>query len=75
LLLHAIVHPADIQDHDGGILLLGTMFGLHRCLTKLFADAAYLRGELADRRGRNESTSLMWRQKRDKNFVSSQKCP
>jgi transposase len=41
LLLHAIVHPADIQDRDGGILLLGTMFGLHPCLTKLFADAAY----------------------------------
>ena len=27
LLLHAIVHPADIQDHDGGILLLSTLFG------------------------------------------------
>src|SRR5262249_21441952 len=24
LLLHAIVHPADIQDRDGGILLLAT---------------------------------------------------
>src|SRR6202521_6183041 len=41
LLLHAIVHPADIQDRDGGILLLGTMFGLHPFLKKLFADAAY----------------------------------
>ena len=28
LLLHAIVHPADIQDRDGGILLLSTLFGL-----------------------------------------------
>ena len=25
LLLHAIVHPADIQDRDGGILLLSTL--------------------------------------------------
>jgi hypothetical protein len=25
-LLHAIVHPADIQDRDGGILLLATLF-------------------------------------------------
>ena len=25
LLLHAIVHPADIQDRDGGILLLATL--------------------------------------------------
>ena len=41
MLLHAIVHPADIQDRDGGILLLATMFGLHPFLTKLFADAAY----------------------------------
>ena len=27
LLLHAIVHAADIQDRDGGVLL-GTLFGL-----------------------------------------------
>jgi hypothetical protein len=25
LLLHAIVHPADIQDREGGILLLATL--------------------------------------------------
>jgi transposase len=41
LLLHAIVHPADIQDRDGGIMLLATMFGMHPFLKKLFADAAY----------------------------------
>jgi transposase len=41
LLLHAIVHPADIQDRDGGILLLASLFGMHPFLTKLFADAAY----------------------------------
>jgi putative transposase len=40
-LLHAIVHAADIQDRDGGIMLLATMFGLHPFLKKLFADAAY----------------------------------
>ena len=27
LLLHAIVHPADIQDRDGGVLVLSTLFG------------------------------------------------
>jgi hypothetical protein len=26
LLLHAIVHPADIQDRDGGILVMATLF-------------------------------------------------
>jgi hypothetical protein len=37
-LLHAIVHPADIQDRDGGILLLATLFGMYPFLQKLFAD-------------------------------------
>jgi transposase len=41
LLLHAIVHSADVQDRDGGIMLLATMFGMHPFLRKLFADAAY----------------------------------
>jgi transposase len=41
LLLHAIVHPADIQDRDGGILLLATLCGMYPFLKKLFADAAY----------------------------------
>src|SRR5271169_5558866 len=29
LLLHAVVHPADVQDRDGGALLLSTLFGLY----------------------------------------------
>jgi putative transposase len=41
LLLHAIVHPADIQDRDGGILVLATLFGQFPFLLKLFADSAY----------------------------------
>jgi len=40
-LLHAIVHPADIQDRDGGKLVLATLFGLHPFLRKLFADGGY----------------------------------
>ena len=40
-MLHAIVHGANIQDRDGGIMLLATMFGMHPFLKKLFADAAY----------------------------------
>ena len=27
--MKAIVHPADIQDRDGGLLLLSTLFGLY----------------------------------------------
>lgn len=41
MLLHAIIHSADIQDRDGGILLLSTLFGAFPFLQKLFADGAY----------------------------------
>ena len=40
-MLHAIVHPADIQDRNGGILLLATLFGMYPFLKKLFADGGY----------------------------------
>ena len=40
-MLHAVVHPADIQDRDGGILVLETLFGLFPFLRKLFADSGY----------------------------------
>jgi transposase len=41
LLLHAIVHGADIQDRDGGALLLATLFGMFPFLLKLYADGGY----------------------------------
>jgi len=41
LLLHAIVHAADIQDRDGGVLLMSTMFGAYPFLLKLYADSGY----------------------------------
>ena len=52
--MHAIVHPADIQDplgvseppsvresRDGGVLLMSSLFGLYPFLKKLFADGGY----------------------------------
>lgn len=36
-----MVHPADIQDRDGGGLVLSTLFGLYPFLRKLFADGGY----------------------------------
>lgn len=39
--MHAIVHPADIQDRDGGALLMATLFGLYPFLRKLYADGGY----------------------------------
>jgi transposase len=41
LLFHAIVHPADVQDRDGGIALVSTLFGMYPFLEKLFADGGY----------------------------------
>ena len=41
MLLHAIVLSAGIQDRDGGISLLATLFGQFPFLEKLFADSAY----------------------------------
>nr|WP_144259451.1 IS5 family transposase [Methylocystis sp. ATCC 49242] len=41
LLLHALVHPAGIQDRDGGVLVLRTMLGKFPFLQKLFADGGY----------------------------------
>jgi hypothetical protein len=39
--MHAIVHGADIQDRDGGVLLMATLFGLYPFLLKLYADGGY----------------------------------
>ena len=41
LLLHAVVHAADIQDRDGGVLLMSTLFGVFPFLVKLYADSGY----------------------------------
>jgi hypothetical protein len=32
--MHAVVHPTDIQDRDGGLLVLATLFGLYPFLQK-----------------------------------------
>lgn len=37
----AIIHAADLQDRDGGVLLTSMMFGLHPFLMKLYADGGY----------------------------------
>ena len=35
------MHSADIQDRDGGVLVMATLFGLHPFLLKLYADGGY----------------------------------
>ncbi len=39
--MQAMIHAADIQDRDGGVLLMGTLFGLYPFLLKLYADSGY----------------------------------
>jgi transposase len=41
LLLHALVLAGDVQDRDGGVVLMATLFGLYPFLIKLYADAGY----------------------------------
>jgi transposase len=72
LLLHAIVHPADIQDRDGGILLLATLFGMYPFLQKLFADGGYQGPEFQKSLKRvlsQAEVQIVKRSDRDKGFV------
>ncbi len=39
--MHAVVHAADIQDRDGGVLVMATLFGMFPFLLKLYADGGY----------------------------------
>lgn len=39
--MQAIVHAADGQDRDGGVLLMASLFGLYPFLLKLYADGGY----------------------------------
>ena len=36
-----IIHAADIQDRDGGVLVMASLFGLYPFLLKLYADGGY----------------------------------
>ena len=37
--MHGIVHSAGVQDRDGGVLLMASLFGLFPFLLKLYADS------------------------------------
>ena len=39
--MHAIVHAADVQDRDGGALLMASLFGAFPFLVALYADGGY----------------------------------
>ncbi len=72
MLLHGIITAADVQDRDGGVALLATLFGLFPFLRKLFADGAYdgpvFHGALAGILPHLE-TEIVKRSDRHKGFV------
>ncbi len=39
--MHAIVHAADLQDRDAGVLLMASLFGAFPFLVRLYADGGY----------------------------------
>src|SRR3954447_8737738 len=41
LLMHAIVHAANVQDRDGGVWLMVVLFARYPFLVKLYADGGY----------------------------------
>jgi transposase len=46
--MQAIIHAADVQDRDGGVLLMGALFGLYPFLLKLYADSGYQGAKFQD---------------------------
>ena len=46
LLVGAAVHPADVQDRDGAVLVVQDLYDLFPWLRHLFADSAYAGGKL-----------------------------
>ena len=39
--MHVLVHAALIEDRDGGVMVMATLFGLHPLSVKLYADGGY----------------------------------
>jgi transposase len=39
--MHALVHAANVQDREGGVVVMATLFGLYPFLLKLYADGGY----------------------------------
>ena len=50
--MQGIVHAADVQDRDGGVVLMASLFGLFPFLLKLYVDSGYQGPRFQDRLAR-----------------------
>jgi transposase len=64
LLMQAIVHAADIQDRDGGVLLLASMFGLYPFLANCLLTAV-IGGRSFARHWQSNCRSSRWKSSSD----------
>jgi hypothetical protein len=55
LLLHAMIHPADIQDRDGGLLLVPRLLGMYP-----FLKSSLLTVAIKEQKFRNGSRRSAW---------------
>jgi transposase len=46
--MQAVIHAADLQDRDGGVLLMSVLFGLYPFLLTLYADSGYQGAKFQD---------------------------
>ena len=46
--MQGLVHAADIQDRDGGVILMASLFGMFPFLLKLYADSGYQGAKFQD---------------------------
>ena len=70
--MHGLVHSAGIQDRDGGMLVMATLFGLYPFLLKLYADGGYQGPEFQAAMKRilpNLDVSIVKRSDKAKGFI------
>ena len=73
LLLLAIVHAADVQDRDGGVLLMAALFGLFPFLRKLYADGGY-QGPVFQKALDRSCGASMWRSSSGRTAREGSRC-
>ena len=70
--MHALVHAADVQDRDGGVLVMAALFWLLPFLLKLYADGGYQGPEFRQAAGKaltDVNVEIVKRSDQAKGFV------